>query len=53
MDRLPRMLTAYGARKGSSVYRLDHVQILVPDVAAVGEALMDIGFRAAACAAAT
>ncbi len=47
MERLPRPLTEYSARKGASVYRLDHVQILVPDVAAVGEALMAMGFRAA------
>ena len=47
MDRQPRMLTAYGARRGGGVLRLNHCQVIVPDVEALGDDLMDIGFRAA------
>lgn len=47
MERLPRMLTDYAARKGGGALRLDHCQVIVPDVEAAGGGLSDMGFRAA------
>ncbi|KMK65169.1 VOC family protein [Puniceibacterium sp. IMCC21224] len=47
MDRLPRLLTEYSARKGGGALRLDHCQVIVPDVEATGATFLNMGFRAA------
>lgn len=46
MDTLPRMLTVYETHKGARALRLDHVQVVLPNVDAVGEQFLDMGFRA-------
>ena len=47
MDRLPRTLTDYSARVGGSVLRLNHAQVIVPDVETTGASFEAMGFRAA------
>jgi catechol 2,3-dioxygenase len=45
MPVVPRMLTRFSAHRGAAAQRLDHVQILVPDVAASARLWMGSGFR--------
>jgi catechol 2,3-dioxygenase len=47
MDVQPRVLTDYPSQKGGRALRLDHVQVIVPDVAGLGADFLDMGFRAA------
>ena len=47
MDRLPRTLTEYATLRGSGALRLDHVQVIAPDVDRTGGDFLDMGFRAA------
>jgi catechol 2,3-dioxygenase len=47
MERLPRLLTDYRAREGAGALRLDHCQVIVPDVGSTGDGFLDMGFRAA------
>ena len=44
MDLLPRMITRFSAHRGGSAQRLDHYQLLVPDVRAAAALYMDAGF---------
>ena len=45
MEVKPRLLTKLQLHKGGAAHRLDHFQILVPDVAAVTNFYASIGFR--------
>jgi len=47
MQVQPRILTDYPAHKGARALRLDHLQVIVPDVSATGTSFLDMGFRAA------
>jgi catechol 2,3-dioxygenase len=47
METQPRLLTQYAQHKGGKALRIDHVQVVVPDVGATGDAFIDMGFRAA------
>lgn len=47
MTRVPRTLTDYAARKGGAVLRLNHAQVIVPDVDGTGSSFEAMGFRAA------
>ncbi|MEZ2127778.1 MULTISPECIES: VOC family protein [unclassified Sinorhizobium] len=46
METLARGHTEYQAPRGGRALRLDHVQIVVPDVGATGDKFVDMGFRA-------
>jgi catechol 2,3-dioxygenase len=45
MPVTPRMITAFSSHKGGCALRLDHYQILTPDVRAATELYMAAGFR--------
>jgi catechol 2,3-dioxygenase len=45
MDVVPRMLVQFHEHRGGSALRLDHVQVLTPDVEAANRFYMAIGFR--------
>lgn len=45
MQAVPRMITAFSSHKGGCAQRLDHYQILTPDVRAATELYMEAGFR--------
>jgi catechol 2,3-dioxygenase len=45
MPAMPRMITAFASHRGGSALRLDHYQILTPDVRAACEFYMAAGFR--------
>ncbi len=45
MDVVPRMLTDFQNYRGGAVLRLDHVQVLTPDVEAANTFYMALGFR--------
>ena len=44
MDLQPRMITRFSLHRGASAQRLDHYQLLVPDVRAASALYMDAGF---------
>lgn len=46
MVAMPRVLTDMTVSKGGRVYRLDHVQVIIPDVPETGHKFYDMGFRA-------
>lgn len=46
METLARGLTDYQAPRGGRALRMDHVQIVLPDVGATGDKFIDMGFRA-------
>jgi catechol 2,3-dioxygenase len=45
MDRLPRMHVRLDMHKGARALRMDHYQVIVPDVPAAAKFYMDLGFR--------
>jgi catechol 2,3-dioxygenase len=45
MTVVPRQLTEFNRFKGGSAHRLDHFQVLIPDVQAACEFHMGLGFR--------
>ena len=45
MDVVPRMITKFSSHRGAAAQRLDHVQILVPDVATSARLWMRSGFH--------
>ena len=45
MERRPRMYTKIHQHKGAGALRMDHYQVLVPDVLANARFYMDLGFR--------
>ncbi len=45
MEVEPRMITRFSRHRGGVAQRLDHVQVLVPDVAAAAAFYMEMGFR--------
>jgi catechol 2,3-dioxygenase len=47
MSIVPRELTNHRDHKGGKALRIDHFQVIVPDVGEVGDAFLDMGFRAA------
>lgn len=46
MDMQPRGLSEYQSPRGGRALRLDHVQVVVPDVGGTGDKFIDMGFRA-------
>jgi catechol 2,3-dioxygenase len=46
MTQMSRALTDYPSHRGGRALRLDHVQVIVPDVGAAGDGFLDLGFRA-------
>ena len=46
METLPRVLTQYRSHIGARGLRLDHCQVIVPDVDKSGAEFLDMGFRA-------
>ena len=46
MSRQSRVLTDYSNHKGARALRIDHFQVIVPEVGPIGKSFMDFGFRA-------
>ena len=46
MERMPRALTDYRSHIGAKALRIDHFQVIVPDVGKTGDQFLDMGFRA-------
>ena len=46
MSKQKRVLTDYANHKGARALRIDHYQVIVPEVGTIGKSFMDFGFRA-------
>lgn len=45
MATMPRLYDDYEAHKGGKAQRMNHIQVVVPDVGSVGDQFVDMGFR--------
>jgi catechol 2,3-dioxygenase len=46
MATMPRLYDDYEAHKGAKAQRLNHIQVVVPDVGSASDKFLDMGFRA-------